>query len=76
LLPVSVTEAADWIETQLLLPRIVTAPQLPNKVMVLALPLIVTEFPLQVNVRVWSFSVTTMGLPSPGGGTGVSVGGA
>jgi hypothetical protein len=76
------------METQLLLPRIVTAPQLPNKVMVLSLPLIVTELPLQVNVWVWLFSVTTMGLPPPGGGgscggggcvgggSGVAVGGA
>lgn len=62
------------METRLLLPRIVTAPQLPNKVMVLLLPLIVTEFPLQVNVWVRSFSFTTMGLPPPGGGGG-SVGG-
>ena len=38
LLPVFVTEVADRIETQLLLPRIVTGPQLPNKVMVLPLP--------------------------------------
>ena len=78
LLPVFVTEVADWIETQLLLPRIVTAPQLPNKVMVLLLPLIVAEFPLQVNVRVWSLSLTTMGPPpgGGGGGTGVEVGGA
>ena len=50
LLPVFVTEVADRIETQLLLPRIVTGPQLPNKVMVLLLPLIVTDWPLQVNV--------------------------
>jgi hypothetical protein len=83
LLPVSVTEVPDGVETQLLLPRIVTVPQLPNKVMVLSLPLIVTEFPLQVNVRVWLFSFTTMGLPPAGGGggggcvgSGVAVGGA
>ena len=47
-----VIEEADWTETQLPLPRTDTAPQLPNRVIALLLPLMVTEFPLQVNVRV------------------------
>jgi hypothetical protein len=51
-LPVFVMEEADWTETQFAFPRIVTAPQLPSKVIELLLPLIVTEFPLQENVRV------------------------